>query len=48
MSVQIVVLFYLCAVMWGIYVDYSSSAVEPRCSVACVFVQGQLFKIYVY
>ena len=30
----------VCAVMWGIYEDYISSAVEHMYSVACKLVQG--------
>ena len=30
----------ICEVMWGLYVDYSSSAVVHTYSVACIFVQG--------
>ena len=32
----------ICAVLWGLYVNYSSSAVEHMYSGVCIFVQGHM------
>ena len=41
-SCSVFFVLLICAVMWGLCIDYSNSAVEHMYSVVCIFVQGNM------